>query len=294
MRIFVTGATGCVGSAVVKELLGSGYDVLGLARSDATAASLSSVGAEVHRGSLEDLDSLRRGASAADGVIHTAFNTDFSKYAQSVEVERLAIEAIGKTLVGSGRPLLVTSGVTSLAPGRIVTEDDIRPPVSSSFSRAAEALASSFAERGVNTGVIRLPAVHGPDDHIFIPVLVGIARKKGKSAYLDEGLNRCPTVHQFDAARVYRLALERNVAGALYHAVAEEGVLFRDLAAVIGSRLNLPVVSKATGEAKEHFGPFAMFAGLDSPASSNLTREWLSWAPREPGLIADVARSYNP
>ena len=195
-----------------------------LARSDATAASLSSVGAEVHRGSLEDLESLRRGASAADGVIQTAFNTDFSKYAQSIEIERLAIEAIGETLVGSGRPLLVNSGVTSLAPGRVVTENVTRPAVSGSFSRAAQALAFSFAERGVKTGVIRLPAVHGPDDHIFIPVLVGIARKKGESAYLDEGLNRCPTVHQFDAARVYRLALERNVAGALYHAVAEEGV----------------------------------------------------------------------
>jgi nucleoside-diphosphate-sugar epimerase len=292
MRIFVTGATGCVGSAVVKELLGSGYDVLGLARSDDAAASLSSVGAEVHRGSLEDLDSLRGGASAADGVIHTAFNTDFSKYAQSVEVERLAIEAIGETLVGSGRPLLVTSGVTSLAPGRVVTEDDIRPPVSSSFSRTAEALAFSFAERGVKTGVIRLPAVHGPDDHIFIPVLVAIARKKGESAYLDQGLNRCPTVHQLDAARVYRLALERNVAGAVYHAVAEEGVLFKDLAEAIGSRLNIPVVTKTVLEAKEHFGAFAMFAGLDSPASSKLTREWLGWEPRQSGLIADVAQSY--
>lgn len=293
MRIFVTGATGCVGSAVVKELLGNGYDVLGLARSDAAAASISSFGAEVHRGSLEDLDSLRRGASAADGVIHTAFNTDFSKYAQSVEVERFAIEAIGETLVGSGRPLLVTSGVTSLTPGRVVTEDVTRPPVSSSFSRTAETLALWFAERGVKTGVIRLPAVHGPSDHIFIPVLIEIARKKRESAYLEEGLNRCPTVHQLDAARVYRLALERDVAGTIYHAVAEEGVPFRDLAAVIGSRLNLPVVSKAAGEAKEHFGQFAMFAGLDSPASSKLTRERLSWAPIELGLVADVAQSYH-
>ena len=292
MRVFVTGATGFVGTAVVQELLNAGHKVLGLARNDASAAALVAIGVEVHRGDLEDLDSLRRGAAAADGVIHTGFIHDFSRFKEVCEVDRHAITALGSALIGSEKPFIVTSGTALLKPGHLATEDTVSSMTVDDMPRVATQQAvDALVAQGVRAVTVRLsPSVHGDGDKGFVPMLINIAREKGVSAYIGDGGNRWNAVHRLDAARVFRLALENPTARKNFHAVAEEAVLLRDIAAVIGRRLNLPVVSKPGADAAAHFGWFAHFAQVDCPASSQLTRELLGWQPTQAGLLADMDR----
>ena len=288
MKIFVTGATGFIGSAVVRELIDSGYEVLGLARSEDGAKSLMAAGAQVHRGDIADLDGLRQAAAMSDGVIHLAFNHDFSKFAANCEDDRRAIEVLGSALEGSARPLLVTSGMATVAQGRVATEEDVSSP---SFPRASEAAAEALQKRGVRVSVVRLPQVHNTVKQGLVTYTIAVARDKGVSAYVGNGLNRWAAVHVLDAARLYRLALEKQEARARYHAVAEEGVLARDIAEAIGRGLKVPVVSKSPEEAAAHFGWLGMFVGRDLTGSSLQTQRLLGWRPTGPGLIADLDRA---
>jgi nucleoside-diphosphate-sugar epimerase len=294
MRVFVTGATGFIGSAVVQELLGAGHQVVGLARSDQAAATLEAAGVEVQHGSLDDLDSLRAAAAAADGVIHTAYIHDFSRMADAATIDLAAVEALGATLEGTGRPFVITSGVALIRPGHVVTEEDVANPGSVSHPRlGTEQTVNEMAGRGVRTSIVRPGAsVHGEGDHGFVPVLIDVARTKGVSAYIGDGANRWPAVHRLDAAPIYRLALESAPARSVFHAVAEEGIPTREIAEVIGRQLDVPVVSLSPEEAGEHFGWMAAFFGLDAPASSALTRERLGWNPVHVGLIADLDQGH--
>ena len=290
MRVFVTGASGFIGSAVVRELIGAGHQVVGLARSDAAAAALAAAGAHVHPGDLEDLDSLRAGAQASDGVVHLAFVHDFSHYAQAAQTDRRAIEVLGEELAGSDRPFVVASGIAVLSPGRVVTEDDAASPES---PRASEQAALAFTARGVRVAVLRLPpTVHGEGDHGFVSRLIDIARDRGVSAYPGDGSNRWPAVHRLDAAHLFKLALEQAPTGAVLHAVAEEGVPVRDIADVIGRHLKLPVTSVPVDEAASHFGWLGIFFALDVPASSALTQQRFDWHPVQPALIADLEKGH--
>jgi nucleoside-diphosphate-sugar epimerase len=294
MRIFVTGATGFIGSAIVAELIRAGHQVLALARSDAAAASAAAACADVHRGALDDLESLRSGAAASDGVIHTAFIHDFANYQAAAEADIRAIETLGEALAGSGRPLIVTSGTALVAPGRVVTEaDEPDPNLVARWPRRSEETALAMVVRGIRASAVRLPpSVHGENDHGFVPRLISIAREKGVSAYVADGLNRWAAVHRLDAAHLFRLAIEKADAGARYHGVGDEGVPFREIATVIGKHLDLPVVSISSEEATNHFGFLGLFAGFDVPASSALTQQWLGWHPRHAGLLEDLDRAH--
>jgi len=294
MRVFVTGASGFIGAAIVRELQDAGHDVLGLARSDASAASVAAAGAKVHRGSLEDLESLHSGAAAADGVIHTAFVHDFNNYAPAAQKDKRAIETLGNALAGSSRPLVVSSGTLLVQrKGPFATEQD--PPIPT-FPRKSEEAAEALAAQGVHTRVLRLPpSVHGDGDHGFVPMLIKIAREKGSSVYVGEGANRWPAVHRLDAAHLYRLALEKGSAGANYHAIGDQGVPFREIAGVIGRQLNVPVISMSPEEAAEHFGWMALFVGIDGPASCAQTQETLGWQAVHKGLLEDIDKgTYFP
>lgn len=295
MRVFVTGASGWVGSAVVPELLEAGHQVVGLARSDASAEAIAAAGAEVLRGDLNDLDSLRTGAAESDGVIHLAYNHDFTNFAEAAQTDLQAIETIGEVLAGSDRPLAIASGTAGLPQGRVGTErDTAADPNSAASPRArSEITALSLAERGVRSASVRLsPTVHGDGDHGFIPRIIQADRGAGAAFYVGDGSNRWPAVHRFDAARLFRLAIEQAPAGSVLHAVDDEGVAFREIAEVIGRHLDVPAFSISAEEAAERLGFIGAFMGADVPASSALTRELLGWEPTHPGLIEDLEQGH--
>jgi len=292
MKVFITGASGFIGSAVTRELLAAGHQVLGLARSDKSAAAVAAAGAEVLRGDLEDLDSLRRGAADSDGVIHTAFMHDFANFAKSTGADRTAIETIGAVLAGSDRPLVVSAGTPGLTEGRLVTEDVTR--FDSPLPRFSESAALLLVAQRVRVSVMRLPrSVHGEGDHGFIAQLIALARAKGVAGYPGDGSNRWPAVHRLDTARLYRIALESAPAGTLLHAVGDEGVPVRDIAAAIGRGLSLPVVSVPLSDVNDHFGPFlGRIYCFDCPSTSALTQERYGWRPEQPGLLADIDQGH--
>jgi nucleoside-diphosphate-sugar epimerase len=290
MRVFVTGASGFMGSAIIPDLIAHGHSVVGVGRNDASAAEIEAAGAEVFRGSLEDPEGLARGAAAADGVIHLAFNHDFSRFAENGQEDKRAIEAMGEALAGTGKPMVVTSGTALLAPGRLATEDD---PAAAFGPRTSEAAVFAFVPRNVRAMAVRLPpSTHGESNRGFraglTTQLIAIAQEKGFSALVGDGANRWSASHRLDAAPVYRLALEKGRAGRSYHPIAEEGVALRDIATAIGERLGVPVKSLSAEEAGEHLGFLAMFMGVDVPASSEITRGELGWTASRPGLIDDL------
>ncbi len=291
MRVFLTGANGWVGSAIARDLLGAGHAVTGLVRSKAKGEALAAAGGTVVLGSLGDLDVIREAAAASDGVVHTAFGLDFSKIAELAEEDRRAIETFGEAFAGSDRPIVVTGGVGLLPPGETFTEDE-RPPIIPNFPRASEQTAFALADRALRASVVRLPrSVHGAGErHGFVPMLAGVAREKGVSAYVGDGQNLWPSVHRLDAARVFRLALERGARGEASHAIAEEGVPYRLIAEAIGRQVGAPARSLTPEEAEAHFGALAMWVAGNGPASGERTRAALSWEPREVGLIADIER----
>lgn len=290
MRVFMTGAAGFIGQATTRELIANGHQVVGLARSDANAAVLEHLGAEVHRGSLEDLESLKAGAAKADGVIHLAFIHDFVKFAENGQVDKRAIEAMGDTLEGTGKPFIVTSGTGLIEPGMVITEN-IRRDASAHAPRVSEQAGLAYASRGVRAMTVRLPQVHGAHGKAgLITYLLELARQKGKAARVGDGNERWAAAHRLDVARLYRLVLEKGTADGIYHAVGEESVPMREIVDVIGRALNIPVISIAKEEAGAYYGPLAMFAGLDMPASSALTQKWLGWTPTQIGLIADIGQ----
>ncbi|MDO6429780.1 SDR family oxidoreductase [Flavitalea sp. BT771] len=290
MRVFVTGASGFVGSAVVNELIGAGHQVLGLARSDSSAERIMKAGGQAHRGDLDDLASLQQGAAQCEAVIHTAFNHDFSQFKVNCEADRRVIEALGTALAGSDRPLIITSGIGLLNYGRVVTEDDV-PAGSDVIPRAAsEEAATAAAANGAKVYIVRLPpTVHGEGDHGFVPMIINMAKQNGESAYIGEGSNRWPAVHRLDAAVMYRLIAERRPSQKVYNAVAEEGIAFRDIAGAIGQGLHLPVVGKAGKDAEAHFKWFTHFASLDCPASGAKSQKTLDWQPGQAALLEDLA-----
>jgi nucleoside-diphosphate-sugar epimerase len=294
MRVFVTGATGFIGSAIVPELIAAGHEVVGLARSDTAAMAIAAAGAEVHRGELDDPDSLYEGAAASDGVIHTAFIHDFSNIAVSGEIDLRAVETLGAALEGTGRPLVIASGVAVVAPGGVAKETDAADPDSAGSHRVpSERAARALADRSVRSAVVRLaPTVHGEGDHGFIPAVIDIARTTGVSAYIGDGENRWPTVHRLDSAHLFRLALETARAGTVLHAVGEEGVRIRDVAAAIGRKLNVPLRGISRADAAEHFGFLAGFLAADVPASSALTRERFGWEPTQRTLLDDLGQDF--
>ena len=287
MRVLVTGATGYIGTAVIDELVGAGHSVLGVARSDASAQALSARGIDVHRGDLTEPATLADAARSCDAVAHTAFIHDFSRFAENVEIERVVVAAMLDALAGSEKPLVISSGLLMMRPGEVLTETD----AGADFGRGAtENLVVAAAQRGVRTAAIRLaPTVHSKDDRGFTPRLIDIARQSGVAAYIGDGANRWPAVHRLDAARLYRLALEKGSPGARYHAVGDEGVPTRQIAEAIGRHLNLPVASLPAEKANEHFDFLGMFFGLDAPATAHVTSAELGWAPREPGLLSGLA-----
>lgn len=293
MRVFVTGATGFIGSAITAELINAGHHVLGMTRTDEGARTLIAAGAQVHRGTLENLESLRNGAANADGVIHTAFDHDFSNFAANCEKDRRAIEALGAALAGSNRPLVITSGtgMGSAAPGQPATEDVFNANHPNPRT-ASEMAGAALLAAGINVSVVRLPQVHDTRKQGLITPFIAVTRQKGVCAYVGDGSNRWPAAHVLDVAHLYRLALERQEAGSRYHAVAEEGVPVRTIAEVIGRGLKVPVVALSPDEAAGHFGWLAIFAGLDLPASSAQTRERLQWRPTGPELIADLEQMH--